>query len=399
MFKRIVNKIFKKNVVTAVNDPKPIQLDGLRIISLWTAGVKYESRINNVLNCKVHEEVLLEREPNNEIDINAIHVKTLNGLSLGYVGRLQALKIAPLIDEKKIVSKAYIIDLKCNLSKDIYGVKIAFSVNPEDSSVFDQKVESIDVFFDKSENDNLYLLLKCEESILKKVKDIFKQYNINIYRTGISYRIAKNGKYYDWYFFLDEKENQENIQKLLEERFPILKEKSENKFKDEYYSFLEDDYHHLEKEKKKLIEEDIPLKERELNVLKINNNQLIEENSRLKYEIEKSLKSLNQVDNQLEKIISILYPKVEFINPSFDVLQREVLDFTNAIEKIQKIVEDENFKGTPIKTCRNWFDTHFSTGERNDGRIYFRKTKDKTTILVSFKSEQTKDIKRLLKYK
>jgi hypothetical protein len=88
MFKRIVNKIFKKNVVTAVNDPKPIQLDGLRIISLWTAGVKYESRINNVLNCKVHDEVMLARESNNEIDKNAIHVKTLNGLSLVYIGRL-----------------------------------------------------------------------------------------------------------------------------------------------------------------------------------------------------------------------------------------------------------------------------------------------------------------------
>ena len=212
MFKRIVNKIFKKN---AVKDTMQVQLDGQRIISLWTAGIKYESRINHVLNCKVHDEVLLEREPNNEMDKNAIHIKTLNGFSLGYVGKLKAEKIAPLIDEKKIISKAYIINLKCNLSKDIYGVKIAFTIKPTDSILFGQKVESIDVFFDKSENGNLYLLLKCEETVLKKVKDIFKQNNINIYRTGISYRVAKNGKNYDWYFFLDENENQENIQKLL----------------------------------------------------------------------------------------------------------------------------------------------------------------------------------------
>ena len=100
MFKRIVNKIFKKN---AVKDTMQVQLDGQRIISLWTAGIKYESRINHVLNCKVHDEVLLEREPNNEMDKNAIHIKTLNGFSLGYVGKLKAEKRAPLIDEKKFI--------------------------------------------------------------------------------------------------------------------------------------------------------------------------------------------------------------------------------------------------------------------------------------------------------
>jgi hypothetical protein len=399
MLQRIINKIFKKKVNTQIKGMESIQIDGLKTISLWTAGIIYESRINHVLNCKVHDEVQLVREPNNESDINAIHVRTLKGESLGYIGRLKAAKIAPLIDENKIVSKAHIIDLKCNLSKDTYGVKIAFCINSTESNLFAQKVEMIDVFFDKSDNGNLYLLLKCDESILKYVKDIFNENNINIYRSGISYRVAKNGKYYDWYFFLDENENQEYIQKLLEERFPILKEKSEHKFKDEYYSFLEDDYDDLKKTKQKLIEEEIPLRDKELNILKKDNDQLVKENIKLKHDIEKSIKSLNQVDNQLEKIINILFPEVVFINPSFDVLQREVLDFTNAIEKIKIIVEDQSFKGKKIKTSRDWFDTHFSTGERNDGRIYFRKVKNKITILVSFKGEQTKDIKRLLKLK
>ena len=123
----------------------------------------------------------------------------------------RAEKIAPLIDENKIVSKAYITELKCDLLKEIYGVKIAFCVNSRDSDLFSQKVEVIDVFFDKSDNGNLYLLLKCEGSILKSVKELFNENNINIYRSGISYRVAKNGRYYDWYFFLDENENQEYI--------------------------------------------------------------------------------------------------------------------------------------------------------------------------------------------
>lgn len=51
-----------------------------------------------------------------------------------------------------------------------------------------------------------------------------------------------------------------------------------------------------------------------------------------------------------------------------------------------------------MKILNNWFDTHFSTGERNDGRIYFKKHDSKITILVCFKGQQSKDVKRLYKY-
>jgi hypothetical protein len=398
MFKNIINKIFKKNQHALVNDIEPICLEGVKTISLWTAGILYESRINNVLSCKVHDEVLLIREPNNGSDLNAIHVRTLKGESLGYIGRSRAAKIAPLIDENKIDPKAYITELKCDLSKEIYGVKISFCINPVHIYLFSQKEEAIDVFFDKSDSGNLYLLLKCEQSILKSVKELFKENNLDIYRSGISYRIAKNGRYYDWYFFLSENEDQELIQKLLEDRFPILKEKSDNEFKELYYSSLEEDIVNLKKTKQKLVEEDLPLKEKKLNTLENYNSLLLEENTKLKCNLEKSNKLLDQGDNQLEKTISVLFPEVVFLNPSFDVLQREVLDFSKALCKIRSIVFDANFKGKPIRTLDNWFDIHFSTGERNDGRIYFKKSNGKITILVSFKGEQSKDIKRLSKY-
>lgn len=398
MFKSVVDKIFKKKENTLVKDIEPIQLEGVKTISLWTAGVIYESRINNVLDCKVHDEVQLVREPNNESDLNAIHVRTLKGESLGYIGRSKAVKIAPLIDENKIVPKAYITELKCNLSRDIYGVKIAFCINPVHSNLFAQQEEAIEIFFDKSENDNLYLLLKCEESVLKSVKELFNEVNINIYRSGISYKVAKNGKYYNWYFFLDENENQEVIQKILENRFSILKEKSHNMFKEIYYSSLEEDIDDLKKAKQKLVEEELPLREKKLNTLENYNSLLVEDNIKLKSDLVKSNKLLNQADNQLEKIINVLFPEVIFINPSFDVLQREVLDFSNALCKIKSIVSDANFKGKPMKTLNNWYDIHFSTGERNDGRIYFKKNNGKITLLVSFKGEQSKDIKRLSKF-
>jgi hypothetical protein len=45
MFKNIINKILRKKQNTPIKDKGPMQLEGQRIISLWTAGVNYESRI------------------------------------------------------------------------------------------------------------------------------------------------------------------------------------------------------------------------------------------------------------------------------------------------------------------------------------------------------------------
>lgn len=355
----------------------PTLEEGYKTVSLWTAGIKYESRLDNVLNCKVHEPVNLVREPKNKIDSNAIHVKRLNGQSLGFVGKLKAQKLSSFLDEGKIDTRAYIIDIKCDLLKDIYGVKIAFNIKSDYAGLFVQNDEVIDVLFDKSPKGNLYLLLSCEESVLDSVKDLFKKNNISIYRSGVSYRAAKNGRNYDWYFFLDQDTNVGLIQQLLEARFPILKEKSTLEFNEEY----------------------LMMQEEELDELKKSSSDLISENATLKNNLEKSNRRLNQLDNQFEKFINAVFPGVEFLEPSLEVLQTGIPDFSKALNEIKKIVSENKYKGKPIKTADGWFDTHFSTGVRKDGRIYFKKCNGTITILVSLKQDQTADIKRLSKYK
>jgi hypothetical protein len=66
---------------------------------------------------------------------------------------------------------------------------------------------------------------------------------------------------------------------------------------------------------------------------------------------------------------------------------------------LQKIETDLDYKGKPMKTLDKWYDTHFNTGIKDDGRIYFKRENKKTTILVSLKKNQTSDIKLLKKYK
>ena len=164
---------------------------------------------------------------------------------------------------------------------------------------------------------------------------------------------------------MDEEENEQFIQQLLEDRFPVLKEKSTKEFNAEY----------------------LYLQEEELDGLKKTTTDLNVENVILKKNLEKSTRSLNRLDIQFEKFISILFPRVEFIDPSLDVLETEVLDFSKALNEIKKNVTNINFKGKPIKTLDNWYDIHFNTGKRDDGRIYFRNDNGGSTILVSFKGE------------
>ena len=69
LFKRTRKKYFKKTD----------SLKEFETISLWTAGIKYESRITNLIDCKIHEKVTLERQPKNKVDKNAIQVIKKDG--------------------------------------------------------------------------------------------------------------------------------------------------------------------------------------------------------------------------------------------------------------------------------------------------------------------------------
>ena len=49
-------------------------------------------------------------------------------------------------------------------------------------------------------------------------------------------------------------------------------------------------------------------------------------------------------------------------------------------------------------TLDKWWEVHFNTGQRDDGRLYFYRNSNKLTVLVSFKKDQKRDILNLQKY-
>src|ERR1019366_6181951 len=61
-------------------------------------GAQFGQRQANIQCCVTGDLVLLDREPNNPHDKNAIMVRRLNGQELGYVPAVDAVTLAPRID-------------------------------------------------------------------------------------------------------------------------------------------------------------------------------------------------------------------------------------------------------------------------------------------------------------
>ena len=93
-----INSFFKKNEDVILKD-KDLSKSDSHSISMWTAGLNYESRNETVLKCHLRENVKLIRESDNEIDQNAIHVQLFFHTSLlkpeNYLLAIFRLKLYP----------------------------------------------------------------------------------------------------------------------------------------------------------------------------------------------------------------------------------------------------------------------------------------------------------------
>jgi hypothetical protein len=346
-------------------------------ISFWTAGLGYENRSQEVLKCNLNEVVELVREPANEIDSNAIHLKRKNGNSLGYVGKDLAEKIAPLLDQEAIKPLGQIISLKCDPNDKAYGVKVAVGITENLHLEFNSKNQRIDFAFDESEKGNLYLLVECDETTLVEIVDVLENKNVTIIRYGTSYIDCNDGNYYSWYLRLENNVDKENISKILRNHFNVLKEKYDKEIEMEYVNIQDEEIETL-RETNKLLQEDLNKK----------TNQIVRLTNRTK--------ERTQIINT---IIDSFIPNIEFLRDSKDILENEIGDFSIPIKDLVEFKNNNNLKLTPIKGgTSNWYEKHFNTGDRDDGRLYIKRENNKTYVLISFKKTQKKDIEYLKKY-
>ncbi len=118
----------------------------------------------------------------------------------------------------------------------------------------------------------------------------------------------------------------------------------------------------------------------------------------------------------LGEVLQVVFPDVEFIKGSLEVLETEIQDVIPVLQKIHAITY-LNEQGKPVQVthqkagCLKWYELRFSTGMSDDGRIYFtykekpqnkkngkQQSKDdgkqlnqKRQILISWKQMQDSD--------
>lgn len=372
LLKKLQSLFFKKKEVS-----DKIQKDVIiasQTISLWTAGIKFDSRLEHLLSCRIKDKVLLVREPENVNDSNAIHVKTIDDKSLGFVGRNRAVFLAQKLDDGEVEAVGYVIELKSDLKNELYGVKISIPVTDTVFQEFKKdRIKEIDFVFDYSPSENLYILFSCETNVLDEVAELLRNNDVNVHRTGISYAASSAGKLYNWYIRIDNDSDQNKITKLLRQHYPILEEKLDKEDNLEY----------------------IELQDEELGQLKQQNQELINKVDTLEVTVDRYVKKDALFHAQFEKMIGVFLSDVEFIRDSMDVLKRELKDYTIALSKIYELYSDPMIRGKKVQSRDKWFEIHYSTGHSNDGRIYFKREGNKMQVLVSFKDSQKQDIQYL----
>lgn len=354
-------------------------------IDFWTAGILYDSRLDNLLNCKIKEKVFLVREHDNPTDKNAIHVKTRNKKSLGFMSKGRAASLAPLIDSNQVGIVGYITSIQADLGNTTYGVKISLPVSDQAAQMLKRDtLRAIDYVFELSPSQNLYMLLTCRKNTLDDVKNLLETIEIPVVRTGVSFIPSMTtGKQYRWFIHLDNNCDQKFIEKTLRKNFPVLQETYDNRLDKDYIKLQE--------------EENQNLAARGTEYSEIINGHT-ERISELEKALQYATKQEEKLSSQFEDMLKIFLSNVIFVRDSTNVLKAEVKDYRIAIKEILRINTDPLFKATPIHTLNKWFEIHFNTGIKDDGRIYFKKQGSDLNILVSFKATQKKDIEFLRGY-
>lgn len=369
--------------------PKPTTLlkkEGWKTIRVSIAGVMHENRFQAVSQLSLLELVILKREPKNEYDPNAIEILRQDGKRLGYVGKTIAKNLAPFMDEIKHSINALVTDITSDISGTAIGASVCFYL-PADiySTICCEEKKEIDYYFESASDGTVYLMINCDEAILNQLNDKFMENKLEWVRSGLSYRSALNGLQYRWYVRFIEGITQEAVDKFIKQEFSIIPfHEKASKELDEFMSSFDSENKDLKIQRSNL-QEVIQKINEENNLLRSNISDL------------ERCKS-NKWNNEIIQIFQELLPNVELMRDSVDVITHEVKNYQQVLRLLHTIsTYPEQLKGVKVESAKGWFERHFSTGEKDDGRIYYKQEGSKWLVLISFKNSQSHDIQWLHK--
>lgn len=390
--KEILAKLRSASRTRPSHEPKQLfpQPDGYEPISLSVAGIMYEDRAQQVRQCVLREPVWLVRDRDNVHDVHAIRVLNRNDEMLGFVGRHMTPHLAEYVDTSDNPVQAVITELMSDVAGSVIAAKIGLFVPASVSSKLRSETRQLGYSLDSGSAGSIYFLLDCDESRLHEITSRLIDSGYPWSRFGISHRPASDGHQYPWYILLDDSVTTEDMEQFIRENADVFPapEPPEPSLDDwiEYFDAentdLSTQVSHL-KSRVAVLEEKI----------RSTNARSPETETQVR-QIERKLRS--QWKEEVRQLVQILLPSVEFLRDSLDVATIEYASYLNVLRAISVLVHDPlNVRGERVESANGWKEIHCSTGQKNDGRIYFKLDNSVWLVLISFKQSQKKDMEYL----
>jgi hypothetical protein len=124
---------------------------------------------------------------------------------------------------------------------------------------------------------------------------------------------------------------------------------------------------------------------------------LEDQNQRLASKVNRLGRQLESIGETAELVETILFsatPRIVYRLNSVDVLSG-FSDPSAAIRKIRGLNDKSLTGGANVGGAPGWREHHVSTGDSDDGRIYFKANDDRVHLLIGKKHTQKQDIRRL----
>jgi len=351
--------------------PRPM-LDEWQAVETPLAGLIFHEGGQSALDLGILEKVSLRREPQNPHDANAVAVVTHDGHPVGYLPKDLARRVGPALDAGRAEPTGIVTELRSNTAGTAIGVRITFGVH---NDVLSSSSTDIEFCCEEGEAGTTYLLLTCDAVALDTIHEGLSGRGLSCERSGQSFRHPTDGHAYQWYLRMSEGVTPEAVVEYFAEVHKVSPWAPPSRAVDEYVEGFGEE----------LITKDarIATLERLLSAEKEHIRQA--EHGRRGAET-----------SALQRLVSSVFPNVTFLRGSWDVLATEIQQPGNVLRDLFQIAFSQNgIAAAPVRGAPGWKEIHFSTGQRDDGRLYFRRSGGQIEALVSFKREQERDIQYL----
>jgi hypothetical protein len=432
----------RDRIVGLAGLPQPQLPEHYEPLEVPVAAVNKEDFPANVAELRLREVLTLRREPDNAYDGNAIRVERYNRQGCGYIRRDLAAVLAPEMDRAQQPLFAVVTVLDANFYDDKLALKIAIALPDEIRECIRSELQALERplrYLYESTAHHLYILLECTERKYAQVKAALADIGLEQPHSGISDRTASNGQYYSWFVRVEPESGLDEaaIEKFFAERFNTISDReqarraseqaqqtrdellnlqAQNEQLQQYLNRAQEDQENLWDEWQKADEAarssegarealDNRLSRMQNRIANLQNE--IERNELQRQVLERSLAKVeareravprsDTHDSELKQAISCLLPDVVWCDGSLDVLIHEYRDWRVALEQVYHICHDpQNVPRTKrVRSTRNWWELHVSTGEDDDGRLYYLWDAPRLHVLLSYKKYQKSDIAKL----